>query len=77
MPVARLQKKKMPRSIEVDGKSVSKNFSLTTEDAKDYTFTIKGKEGECKIKVIFTNDKYKEGEYDLNLYIHGASLKKK
>lgn len=67
----------MPRSIEVDGKSVSKNFSLTTEDAKDYTFTIKGKEGECKIKVIFTNDKYKEGEYDLNLYIHGASLKKK
>lgn len=63
--------------IEVDGKSISKNFSLTTEDAKDYTFTIKGKEGDCKIKVIFTNDKYKEGEYDLNFYIHGASLKKK
>jgi hypothetical protein len=63
--------------IEVNGKSVIKNFTLTSEDPKDYSFTIKGKAGEGTIKVIFTNDKYKEGEYDLNLYLHKASLKKK
>lgn len=29
-----------------------------------------------KVKVAYTNDVYKEGEYDRNFYLHGVSLKK-
>ena len=64
-------------TIHVGDKEVAKGFALTTEDQKDYTFTAKFKDGENKLKIEFINDTYKEGEYDLNFYLHSVTLKKK
>jgi hypothetical protein len=58
-------------------KAVAEDFALTQEDEKDYTFAVKLGAGEQKITVSFTNDEYKEGEYDRNMYLHEVSLKKK
>ena len=64
-------------TITVDDKEVVKDFVLKTEDQKDYEFPVKLKAGEVKVKVAYTNDVYKEGEFDRNFYLHGVSLKKK
>ncbi len=56
---------------------VKEKFDLTAEDSKEYTFTAKLKKGDAKLVVTFLNDKFKEGEYDLNLYLYKASLEKK
>ncbi|MFT3883061.1 MAG: carbohydrate-binding domain-containing protein [Gemmatales bacterium] len=64
-------------NISVDGKEIAKDFTLTTEDPKDYTFTAKFKEGEGKVTITYTNDVYKENEYDRNFYLHAVTLKKK
>lgn len=64
-------------TITVNDKEIAKDFLLKTEDQKDYEFTVKLKAGEVKVKVAYTNDIYKEGEYDRNFYLHGVSLKKK
>lgn len=64
-------------NVLVNGKEVAKDFTLTTEDPKDYTFTAKFKEGENTVKIEYTNDVYKENEYDRNFYLHAVSLKKK
>jgi hypothetical protein len=59
-----------------DGQTVGKETVLTDDGEKEYKFTAKLKAGERKIGVEFTNDKYKEGEYDRNFYLHGLTLKK-
>ncbi|MBX3401069.1 MAG: hypothetical protein KF873_20230 [Gemmataceae bacterium] len=56
---------------------VKEKFDLTTEDQKEYTFTAKLKKGDSKLVVSFLNDKFKEGEYDLNFYLYKASIEKK
>lgn len=56
---------------------IEKSFELKQTEAKEYTFTAKLKKGSPKLAVEFLNDLYKEGEYDLNLYIHAAKLEKK
>lgn len=61
----------------VDGALVGKETTLEADEAKDYTFTVKLKEGERTLGIEFTNDTYKEGEYDSNLYVHAVSLKSK
>jgi hypothetical protein len=61
--------------LSLDGKLVGKETLLIADDAKDYTFTATIKAGEHKLAVEFTNDVYKEGEYDRNLYVHGVTLK--
>ena len=35
-----------------------------------------GKAGERKLTIEFTNDAYKEGEYDRNFFVHAVTLKK-
>ena len=63
--------------VYLDGKEDGKEVTLTSDDAKDYTRTIKVKAGSTKLGIEFTNDIYKEGEYDRNLYVHEVTLKKK
>lgn len=63
--------------LRVDGEQVGAETQLKAEDAKDYTFTTALKAGDRKIGPEFTNDMYKEGEYDLNFYLHGLKIIRK
>ena len=60
--------------LKVDGEQVGSETQLKSEDAKDYAFTAALKAGDRKIATEFTNDLYKEGEYDLNFYLNGLKL---
>jgi hypothetical protein len=60
--------------LTIDEKGFSKETTLKSDDVKDYKFTIPLKAGEHVLSIAFTNDTYKEGEYDSNLYVHGAKL---
>lgn len=60
--------------LKVDGTQVGAETQLKSEDAKDYSFTTALKAGERKIAAEFTNDIYKEGEYDLNFFLNGLKL---
>jgi hypothetical protein len=62
--------------VAVDGKDAGEEVKLTAESEKEYKVTAKLKAGEIKLGITFTNDVYKEGEYDRNLYLHGVTLKK-
>ncbi len=63
-------------SVTVDGNAVGGEVSTTSTEAKDYVVMAPGlTAGEHKIGIAFLNDVYKEGEYDLNLYVHGITLK--
>jgi Ca-dependent carbohydrate-binding module xylan-binding len=62
--------------LAIDAKEVGKETELTSDDPKEYKFTAALKAGEPKVTIEYTNDVYKENEYDRNLYIHGVSLKK-
>jgi hypothetical protein len=59
----------------VDGKQTGKETE-TGEEPKEYKFPTPLKAGEHKLTIEFTNDIFKEGEYDRNLYVHAVSLKK-
>jgi hypothetical protein len=61
--------------VAVDGKEAGKETE-TTDEPKEYKFTTTLKAGEHKLTIEFTNDVYKEGEYDRNLYVHGVTVKK-
>ncbi|MBY0459731.1 MAG: hypothetical protein K2V38_20625, partial [Gemmataceae bacterium] len=56
---------------------VAKEFATTTEDKKKYTFNAKLKKGKQSLAIEFLNDKFKEGEYDLNLFLHAVSIEPK
>ncbi len=60
--------------LEVDGQKQGGEVSLTAEAPKDYACCLPLKAGDRKIGVRFTNDIYKEGEYDMTLYVHGLKL---
>jgi hypothetical protein len=62
--------------LTIDGKMVGKETTTKTEP-KDYTFETNLKSGEHEITIAFTNDVYKEGEYDRNLFVQAVTLKKK
>ena len=62
--------------VAVDGKPFGKETETTDGEPKDYTFATSLKVGEHKLAIEFTNDVYKDGEYDRNLYVHAVSLKK-
>jgi hypothetical protein len=71
-------KKEMAKmTIIVAGKSIADEFTLKQEEEKDYTFPVKLTAGEQKISISYTNDEYKEGDFDRNLYLHAVTLKKK
>jgi hypothetical protein len=56
---------------------IAKETSLKAEEAKEYPLTGKLKKGKQKISVEFLNDKFKEGEYDLNMFIHSIKVEVK
>ncbi len=53
---------------------VAKEHACTTEDPKEYVLTAKLKQGKQKLAVEFLNDVYKDGEYDLNLYLNAITV---
>jgi hypothetical protein len=57
-----------------DEKGLSKETSLKADDMKDHKFNVPLKKGEHKLSISFTNDTYKEGEYDSNLYVHAVKF---
>jgi hypothetical protein len=59
----------------VDGKEFGKETVLTADDAKEYTLTGSLKAGEHKLSVEYTNDVFKENDYDRNFYLHGVTVK--
>ncbi len=63
--------------LAIDGKDVGEEVKLTSESEKEYKLETKLAPGEHKLTITFTNDAYKEGEYDRNLYIHSVTLKAK
>jgi len=60
--------------VAVAGKQVGKETE-TTDEQKEYRFPATLKAGEHKLSIEFTNDAFKEGEYDRNLYVHSVALK--
>lgn len=59
----------------VDDKAAGDDTTLESDTENEYTLTVKLTAGERKLGIAFTNDAYKEGEYDRNLFIHGVSFK--
>jgi hypothetical protein len=59
--------------LHVDGQ-VAGEVTLMSEDAKEYKVSAKLAAGEHKLGLEFTNDAYKENEYDRNLYVNGVKL---
>jgi hypothetical protein len=62
--------------LAVDGKAIGKETETSDGEPKDYKFPSTLKAGELELSIEFTNDVYKEGEYDRNLYVFGVELKK-
>jgi 3-oxoacyl-ACP reductase-like protein len=62
--------------LRLDGQAASGEVLLTSTDVKEYKIPAKIAAGERKLGIEFTNDVWKEGEYDRNLFIHGVSLKR-
>lgn len=62
--------------VKIDGGEVGKETLLTADEAKEYKLPAKLKTGDCKLVIEFTNDAYKENEYDRNLYVHLVTLKR-
>jgi hypothetical protein len=56
---------------------VAKEFELKEVGAKEYPFPAKLKKGTAKLAIEFLNDEFKDGEYDLNLYVHAVKIEKK
>jgi hypothetical protein len=61
--------------LRVDGQQVGAETTLTSVEEKEYALPATLKAGERKIGLEFTNDLYKENEYDLNFYVHGVTVK--
>lgn len=59
--------------LQVDGAPAGE-VTLTSEDPRDYKVTARLGAGERKIGIEFTNDIYKQDEYDRNLYVNGVKL---
>jgi hypothetical protein len=56
---------------------VAKEQACKKEEKMKYTLTAKLKKGKQPLVIEFLNDKFKEGEYDLNLFVHSISIEKK
>lgn len=60
--------------VTVDGRAVGTETSCTAEEAKEYPFAATLAAGERKVAVHFTNDVYKQDDYDRNFYLNGLTL---
>ncbi len=63
--------------VTCGGTEVAKEHKCTKEDKTKYTFNVKLKKGKQPLVIEFLNDKFKEGEYDLNLYLQAVAIEKK
>jgi trehalose utilization protein len=61
--------------LRVDGQQVGAETTLTAVEEKEYVLAATLKAGDRKIGLEFTNDLYKENEYDLNFYVHGVTVR--
>jgi hypothetical protein len=61
--------------VTLDGKLLGKETETTDDGPKEYKFPATLKAGEHTLSIEFTNDVYKENDYDRNLYVHGVALK--
>src|SRR5262245_60196950 len=52
--------------LSLDGQAVGAETLLTADETRDYKLATNAKAGEHKLVIEFTNDAYKEGEYDRN-----------
>jgi len=62
--------------VALDGEAVGMETLLTADEPKDYKLKTSAKAGERKLAIEFTNDAYKENEYDRNFYVHGVTVKR-
>jgi predicted xylan-binding protein with Ca-dependent carbohydrate-binding module len=62
--------------VTLDDEPVGKETLLTDDDEKEYKLTATAKAGERKLSIAFTNDAYKEGEYDRNFFVHKVTVQK-
>ncbi len=62
--------------VRLDGQAASGEVVLNAADPKEYKIAAKIAAGDRKLGIEFTNDLWKEGEYDRNLFIHGVALKR-
>jgi hypothetical protein len=70
------EKERAKFKLSIDDKAVGKETLLTADEAKEYKLSAKLKAGDRKLAIEFTNDAYKENEYDRNLYVHAVTLKR-
>jgi hypothetical protein len=63
--------------LTINGEAVGAETTLKENEPTEYKFTAKLKAGDSKLAVEFTNDAYKENEFDRNFYLHAATLKSK
>ena len=64
-------------TLKVGETAVKDKFELTTDDRKEYRFDAKLTRGETTLSIAFTNDTYKENEYDRNLFVHAVRVEMK
>jgi hypothetical protein len=62
--------------LSIADKLIGKETQLTDDDPKEYALKGSLKGGERKLAIEFTNDAYKAGEFDRNLFIYAVTLKK-
>lgn len=56
---------------------VAKEHACKKEEKTKYTLTAKLKKGKQALVIEFLNDKFKEGEYDLNLFVYSVTVEPK
>jgi hypothetical protein len=71
------QKQKAKFTLKIGNMVVKESFELTSEDEKEYKFDVKLTKGETTLSIRFTNDVYKENEYDRNLFVHAVRVEPK
>jgi hypothetical protein len=63
--------------LTLDRQLVGMETLLADDDQKDYKLTATAKSGDHKLGIEFTNDAYKENEYDRNLFVYAVTVKRK
>jgi hypothetical protein len=63
-------------TVAINGQVIGGEITCSVAESKEYVIKAPGlKAGDHKISVTFLNDLYKEGEYDLNFYVHAIKIR--
>jgi len=60
--------------VTVNGRSVGEPVKLRSKERDDYEVELDLPAGEVKLGIAFTNDRFKAGAYDRNLFVHKVVL---